>query len=159
MGAAKVRSFSELEATFMEYIQDIVYCTMTTVDHKARPRARVVQPIWEVADGVPIGWLATYRTPVKIAHLANNPHTTYSYWNPRQNAVFVDSVSAWVSDQGTKARVWDLYRQNSPAGVGYDPHTFWPQGPTAPQYHLLRITPWRIQVLRGADLSSRIWTD
>ncbi|MET7718944.1 pyridoxamine 5'-phosphate oxidase family protein [Streptomyces sp. NPDC005407] len=157
--AVKVESFSEIEDKFVEYIQGIVYCTMITVDKKGRPRARVLLPIWEVDDGRPIGWLAAYRTPVKVAHLANNPHTTYSYWDPRQNAVYVDSVSTWVEDEETKRYVWDLYGKGSPTGVGYNPGNFWRGGPTDPQYHVIRIEPWRIQVLRGSDLSSRIWTD
>ena len=66
----KVTSFGEIEEQFAAYIGDIVYATMTTVDAKGRPRARVLIPIWEVVDGRPIGWLATYRTPVKAAHLA-----------------------------------------------------------------------------------------
>lgn len=49
--------------------------------------------------------------------------------------------------------------QGEPAGVGYDPRNFWRGGPTDPEYHVLRIDPWRIQVLRGTDLSSRMWTD
>ncbi|MCC3776524.1 pyridoxamine 5'-phosphate oxidase family protein [Streptomyces sp. UNOB3_S3] len=157
--ATKVATFSEIEDKFFEYIRDIVYCTMITVDRKGRPRARVLLPIWEVVDGRPVGWLAAYKTPVKAAHLANNPHTTYSYWNPRQNAVFIDSVSTWATDQETRAYAWDLYRKGSPAGVGYNPRNFWREGPTDPKYHVLRIDPWRVQVLRGTDLTSRIWTD
>ncbi|GGY84622.1 pyridoxamine 5'-phosphate oxidase family protein [Streptomyces omiyaensis] len=157
--ATKVESFSEIEDKFFSYIQDIVYCTMITVDRKARPRARVLLPIWEVVDGKPVGWLAAYKTPVKVAHLANNPHTTYSYWNPRQNAVFIDSVSTWAEDAETRRYAWDLYRKGSPAGVGYNPLNFWRGGPDDPKYHVLRIDPWRVQVLRGSDLSSRIWTD
>ncbi|MEU4542566.1 hypothetical protein [Nonomuraea dietziae] len=57
--------------------------------------------------------------------------------------------------------VWELYRQGSPQGVGYDPRAYWRQGPDDPGYHLLRMDPWRIQVLRGRDLAggrpSRIW--
>ncbi|NBM18394.1 pyridoxamine 5'-phosphate oxidase family protein [Streptomyces sp. GC420] len=136
-----------------------MYCTMITVDKKSRPRARVLLPIWETVDGRPVGWLAAYKTPVKVAHLANNPHTTYSYWNPRQNAVFIDSVSHWVDDPETKKYAWDLYAKGSPVGVGYNPRNFWHLGPSDPKYHVLRIDPWRVQVLRGSDLSSRIWTD
>ncbi|MFT2016712.1 pyridoxamine 5'-phosphate oxidase family protein [Streptomyces sp. 796.1] len=156
--ALNVSSFSALESEFLQYVSDIRYATMTTVDKQGRPRARVLLPVWEVVDGQPVGWLATYKTPVKSAHLANNPHTTYSYWSPRQNAVFIDSVSTWVDDPATKLRGWELYRKGSPAGVGYDPRGYWSGGPTDPQYHLLRIEPWRVQVLRGRDLSSRIWT-
>lgn len=158
MNAARVRSFAEIEAPFLACIQRTVYCTMITVDRKARPRARVVLPVWEPAGDRPTGWLAAYRTPVKAAHLANNPHTTYAYWHPSQDAVFVDGTSSWVTDQDTRLHVWELYRANSPPGVGYDPHTFWSQGPTDPEYRVLRIDPWRIQVLRGSDLTSRIWT-
>ncbi|MEU8709907.1 pyridoxamine 5'-phosphate oxidase family protein [Streptomyces sp. NPDC048565] len=159
MGAVKVNSFSEIESAFVKYVQDIVYCTMITVDKKGRPRARVLLPIWETVDGKPVGWLAAYKTPVKVAHLANNPHTTYSYWNPRQNAVFADSVSRWVEDLETKTYAWDLYSKGSPQGVGYNPGNFWSQGPSDPKYGLIRIDPWRVQVLRGSDLSSRLWTE
>lgn len=157
MGAAQVRSFSEIEAAFVKYVQQTVYCTMITVDRRNRPRARVVQPVWETVDERPVGWLAVFRTPVKAAHLANNPHTTYAYWHPCQDAVFVDSVSAWVDDRDTKLRAWDLYLRTSPPGVGYDPHLYWSGGPDSPDYQLLRIDPWRVQVVRGSDLRSRIW--
>ncbi|QTE01911.1 pyridoxamine 5'-phosphate oxidase family protein [Streptomyces cyanogenus] len=157
--ATKVDSFSEIADKFFEYIGDIRYCTMITVDKKSRPRARVLLPVWEVVDGRPVGWLAAYKTPVKVAHLANNPQTTYSYWNPRQNAVFVDSVSTWAEDMENRTYAWNLYQKGSPAGVGYDPYNFWSGGPADPKYHVLRIDPWRVQVLRGSDLSSRIWTD
>ncbi|MEU2244918.1 pyridoxamine 5'-phosphate oxidase family protein [Streptomyces sp. NPDC018338] len=158
MPAATVESFSEIEDAFISYIQDIVYCTMITVDRKSRPRARVLLPVWEIVEGKPVGWLAVYKTPVKAAHLARNPHTTYSYWNPRQNAVFIDSVSTWAEDPESRQHAWDLYREGSPAGVGYDPVGFWRGGPEDPGYHVLRIDPWRVQVLRGSDLKSRIWT-
>lgn len=152
----KVTSFGEIEEQFAAYIGDIVYATMTTVDAKGRPRARVLIPIWEVVDGRPIGWLATYRTPVKAAHLATNPHTTFSYWSPRQNAVSLDTVAEWADDQTLARRVWDLYRKGSPPGAGYELGNFW-KSSADPELHVLRLTPWRIQVIRGADLQSKIW--
>ncbi|MFI6291725.1 pyridoxamine 5'-phosphate oxidase family protein [Nonomuraea sp. NPDC050790] len=148
--------FSEIQDAFEAYIGDIVYATMTTVDKKNRPRARVLIPIWEVVDGEPLGWLATYRTPVKEAHLANNPHTTFSYWTPRQNAVNVDTVAEWVDDLEVKRRVWDLYRKTSPRGAGYNLGNFW-KSPGDPKLHVLRLEPWRVQVIRGTDLRSQIW--
>lgn len=153
----KVGSFSDLEDAFLAYIQDIVYATMTTVDKKNRPRARVLLPIWEVRDDHPIGWIAAYRTPVKVAHLARNPHTTISYWNPKQNAVFADCTAEWVEDPDTRREIWDLYKKGSPPGVGYDPANFWRGGPADPKFGLLRLDPWRVQVLRGIDLSSVFW--
>jgi hypothetical protein len=159
VSAAPVASFAAIEDAFLATVRRTVYCTMVTVDRRGRPRARVVLPVWEVAGGRPVGWLATYRTPVKAAHLAHNPHTTYAYWHPEQDAAFVDSVSSWADDAPTAHRVWELYRAGSPPGVGYDPRSFWSRGPADPEYRVLRIDPWRIQVVRGADLTSRVWSD
>lgn len=152
-----VATFAEIEDQFNDYVGDIVYATMTTVDARSRPRARILILVWETVGGRPLGWLATYKTPVKAAHLAGNPHTTFSYWTPRQNAVSVDAVAAWVDDLPAKQHVWDLYRRTSPRGAGYDLGNFW-GSPTDPKLHVLRLEAWRVQVIRGTDLRSRIWT-
>ncbi|MEU5655275.1 pyridoxamine 5'-phosphate oxidase family protein [Streptomyces sp. NPDC047737] len=152
-----VSAFSEIQETFLAYVRDIKYATMVTVDRRHRPRAQVLLPVWEIVDGEPIGWLAAHRTPVKSAHLADNPHTTYAYWSPRQNAAFVDSVSTWADDEKSKVHAWDLYERGGPPGLGYDPVRYWPGGPGDPGYHVLRIVPWRIQLVRGSDLHSTLW--
>ncbi|MDT0345113.1 pyridoxamine 5'-phosphate oxidase family protein [Streptomyces litchfieldiae] len=157
MSTATVASFGDIEDEFTAYLRDIRYATMVTVDAGGRPRARVLIAVWEVADGRPVGWLATYRTPVKTAHLAANPHTTFSYWSPRQNAVFIDADATWAEDEADRRRAWDLYRAGSPRGVGYDPAAYWRGGPADPQYHLLRLAVRRVQVVRGTDLRGRIW--
>ncbi|MFD5765704.1 pyridoxamine 5'-phosphate oxidase family protein [Streptomyces sp. NPDC127049] len=159
MAATQVKTFAEIEQQFFEYVRTIAYATMVTVDSRSRPRARVLMPVWELVDGRPVGWLAVHRTPVKAAHLARNPHTTYAYWSPRQNAVFVDGVTTWAEDPEVKRYAWELYREGSPEGVGYDPVRYWPGGPEDPGFHVLRIDPWRVQVVRGTDLRSHIWTD
>jgi NAD(P)-dependent dehydrogenase (short-subunit alcohol dehydrogenase family)/general stress protein 26 len=153
----KVAKFDDIQDSFFDYVQDIVYATMITVDKLGRPRARVLLPIWQVVDGEPIGWLAAYRTPVKTAHLANNPHATFSYWSDRQNVVHVDTVSTWVDDTDVKHKAWELYRKGSPPGVGYDPIRYWRKGMDDPEFAVLRMVPWRVQVVRGTDLFSRIW--
>lgn len=157
MATIRVNEFAEMESTFFAYVRDIRYATMITVDRRSRPRARVLLPVWEVVDGRPLGWLASYRTPVKAAHLAGNPHTTYSYWSPRQNTVHVDALSAWADDTAARHHAWDLYRRGGPPGVGYDPVHYWPGGPDSPEYHVIRIEPWRVQLVRGTDLSSTLW--
>jgi general stress protein 26 len=153
----QTRSFADIRDRFNTYLAQVGYANMTTVDRKGRPRNRVLIAVWEETDdGLPVGWLATYRTPVKAAHLAANPHASFSYWSPRQNAAFVDVTASWVTDPEARRHVWRLYRTGSPAGVGYDPGAFW-SGPDDPQYHLLRLDPWRIQLVRGTDLHSTIW--
>jgi hypothetical protein len=46
-----VDPFYEIKDEFFGYMGDIVYATMTTVDAKGRPRARILIAVWEVADG------------------------------------------------------------------------------------------------------------
>jgi general stress protein 26 len=153
--------FAAIRTDLTEVLGAINYATMTTVDRRGRPRNRVLIAVWELAGERPVGWLATFRTPVKAAHLAANPHVTLSYWNPRQDFAAVDAVAEWVDDRAVRRRVWELYASGSPAGVGYDPRPYWPAGPDDPGFHVLRLDPWRVQVLRGRELAagvpSRIW--
>ena len=162
MSATRVPSFAPLRADVADVLGQINYATMTTVDRRGRPRSRVLIAVWELDGERPVGWLATFRTPVKAAHIAHNPHVGMSYWSPRQDTVSIDTVAAWVEDPDVKQRVWELYRRGSPRGVGYDPRPFWPAGPEGPGFHVLRLDPWRVQVLRGRELAagipSRIWT-
>ncbi|MGQ4268794.1 pyridoxamine 5'-phosphate oxidase family protein [Nocardiopsis changdeensis] len=157
----RVHTFADLREDFDAVVGSVNYATMVTVDAKGRPRTRVLIPVWETEGDEPRGWLATYRTPVKAAHLANNPHVTFSYWNPTQNTASVDATAAWTEDPADRRRVWDLYRYGSPPGAGYDPSGFW-KGPDDPELSVLRVDPWRVQVLRGRDLvtgvPARIWT-
>jgi general stress protein 26 len=156
----RVGSFAELRADVATILGRIVYATMTTVDRRGRPRSRILIVVWELDAERPVGWLGTSKTPVKTAHLARNPHVTMSYWDPRQDFVSIDSVAEWVEDPEVHRRVWDLYRHGSPPGVGYEPGQFW-RGPDDPDFNVLRLDPWRVQVLWGRDLArgipSRIW--
>ncbi|KMS69570.1 hypothetical protein ACM01_34655 [Streptomyces viridochromogenes] len=64
------------------------------------------------------------------------------------------------SSRGFDDRVVDELHHNikgSPPGVGYDPVQYWRGGPEDPEYHVIRIEPWRIQLVRGSDLRSIIW--
>lgn len=152
----EVADYTEIEAEFDQYVGRINYATMVTVDSKNRPRTRVLIPVWEKVDGAPLGWLATYHTPVKAAHIARNPHVNFSYWDRRNDSVAVDAVAEWVPDLAVKRHVWDLYERTSPRGAGYPLGQFW-KSPDDPELHVMRLAPWRIQVIRGTDLRSRIW--
>ena len=159
---AHVHAFADLRPDFDAIVGAVNYATMTTVDTEGRPRSRVLIPVWETADEKPFGWLGTFRTPVKAAHIAGNPHVTFSYWSPAQNTVAIDAVAAWTDDTAEREHVWDLYRHGSPPGAGYDPEQFW-HGPQDPKFQVLRLAPWRVQVLRRHDLvtgiPARIWRD
>lgn len=150
---ARLVSFADLRDDAAAIIGDVVYSTMITVDKQNRPRSRVLIVAWELEGEHPIGWLATNKTPVKAAHIARNPHVTTSYWSPRQNVVALDNIANWDREPGTAEKVWDLYRVGSPRGNGYDPGQYW-AAPDDPAFHVMRLTPWRIQVLTAHELNS-----
>ena len=86
--------FRTFESDFLTFTADIVYCTVTTVDTKRRPRSRIMHPIFEVVDGDPRGWAVTDRSPVKSRHIAGNPYVACSYWSPAQNTVAIDCTAS-----------------------------------------------------------------
>ncbi len=152
-------SFAPYEADFLRLTSDIVWCTATTVDPQGRPRSRILHPIFEVRDGYPVGWVATNRTPIKVAHLAANPSLACSYWSPAQNTVMVDCLASWVEDLDTKRQVFNLFN-STPPPLGYDLSALGSEENEL--FTPLRLDPWRIQIMvfQGWDeksLKPRTW--
>jgi general stress protein 26 len=151
-----VAAFSEIQDEFNERIERIVWCTVTTVDRKGRPRGRLLHPIWEGSTG----WIATGRNSFKAKHLESNPHVSLAYWDPQHEQVYADCRAEWVDDPAEKARVWELFKA-TPAPMGYDLGLFWKEGPEDLGYGLLRLVPWRVelwslqQMMQGAP--PRVW--
>ncbi|MGE3073123.1 MAG: pyridoxamine 5'-phosphate oxidase family protein [Dehalococcoidia bacterium] len=149
-------SWEELQPDFSRITNRIVWCTVTTVDAKGRPRARILHPVW---DGT-TGWIATGRQSFKAKHLERNPYVSLSYWDQEHEQVYAECKATWADSQETKNEVWDLVK-NAPPPVGYDPGLFWQQGPTDPNFGALRLDPWRIEVYGLRDMMqgkpSRVW--
>ena len=139
----ETQDFGDIAAEFEARITRIVWCTVATVDRKGRPRTRILHPIWEG----PTGWIATGRHSLKEKHLAANPHVSLTYWDPKHEQVYVEAAAAWDDDPAQKQRIWDLYK-NTPPPLGYDPAIIpvWKDGPASPEFGVLRLTPWRIEV-------------
>lgn len=155
-------SFVNIQEDFLRFTADIVYCTVTTVDAQGRPRSRVMHPIFEVVDGQPIGWAVTDRSPVKTRHLAANPYVSCAYWSPAQNTVYVDCRASWVDDIAGKQHVWALFRGTPPPLGWGDMSAYEPEGIAHPLFQPLRLSPWRVQVLRAeqvarGDFHPRTW--
>jgi hypothetical protein len=160
--STEVGAFSELRDDFVRLTNEIVWCTVATVDEKDRPRTRMLHVSWEVDNGRPTGWATTSRTPTKTAHLAHNPYVSCSYWTPAQNVVYVDCETAWVDDVEAKQHVWGVAAAEA-ARLGFDAYSVWPGGPTDPGFEVLRLDPWRVQITlhdmpNGKTVgSSRVW--
>ncbi len=116
--STSMTTFEDIRGDVSSIISDSVYTTMTTVDRKGRPRSRALIVVWQLDLPEPVGWLGTFKTPIKAAHIANNPHVGTAYWSRREDAAYLDSVASWVDDPDTAQAVWDMYRHGSPRGVG-----------------------------------------
>jgi hypothetical protein len=146
-------AFTEIEGDFLRITGETVFCTATTVDPHGRPRNRMLHPVFVVRDGQPIGWALTGRTPAKTRHLAQNPHMACSFWNPSHDTVFVDCVAEWVDDDREKEEVWALFR-DTPQPLGWGEEGLAGYGPDrwrAALFTPLRLNPWRVQVMPGAE--------
>lgn len=150
-----VESFADIEQDFLDRIGRIVWATVTTVDTKGRPRARILHPIWEG----PVGWIATGRHSHKEHHLAQNPYISLSYWDPEHEQVYAECRAEWVDDLGEKERIWKLFG-STPQPLGYDLGLFW-KSSDDPNYGLLKLTPWRIEVSALSDMingrPAKVW--
>ncbi|MCK9517653.1 MAG: pyridoxamine 5'-phosphate oxidase family protein [Dehalococcoidia bacterium] len=144
-----VRSFDEIRDTFNARIARIVWATVTTVDAKGRPRARLLHPIWDGSTG----WIATGRHSFKAKHIELNPYVSVSYWDQQHEQVFAECRAQWADDTETKRRVWELFKSTAPP-LGYDPAMFWPKGPDDREFGALRLEPWRIELYSLADLAA-----
>lgn len=132
--------FADLEAKFHEITNRIVWCTVTTVDTRGRPRSRILHPVWDGATG----WIATGRQSHKAKHLAGNPYVSLTYWDPKHEQTIIECKAEWQDDLETRAWLWD-YLKTTPEPVGYDPSLFW-KSHTDESFGALRLTPWRLEV-------------
>ncbi|HEY5680633.1 MAG TPA: pyridoxamine 5'-phosphate oxidase family protein [Pseudomonadales bacterium] len=143
-----VASFTDLSEKFTEITERIVWCTVSTVDAKGRPRSRILHPVWEGATG----WIATGRHSHKARHLANNPYVSLSYWDPQHEQTMIECKAEWQDDQPTRDRIWELLK-TTPEPVGYDPALFWSSAADE-NFGVLKLTPWRLEVWSLAAMSA-----
>ncbi len=147
--------FSEIRDDFNARVQRIVWCTVTTVDTKGRPRSRILHPYWEETTA----WVLTSRHSLKEKHLAANPHVAISYWDPQHQQVYAEGIAEWEDGQAEKTRIWETVKA-TPEPYGWDPGMIW-SGPDDPGYGLLKITPRRIELSALSDLplgkGPRVW--
>jgi general stress protein 26 len=150
-----VSSFADIEEEFMNRVKRIVWCTVTTVDTKGRPRARLLHPIWEGGTG----WIATGRNSHKAKHIESTPYVSLSYWDPEHQQIYAECKAEWVDDMGEKKRLWDLFK-STPEPLGYDLKNFW-KSVDDPTYGLLKLTPWRLEVSALSDMMTgqepKVW--
>lgn len=146
----EVGSFDEIADEFNKRVSRIVWCTVSTVDRRGRPRSRILHPIWEGTTG----YVGTGPNSFKAKHLAKNPWVSCSYWDPQHEMVYADCLAEWVEDPHEQRRIWELFK-STPEPYGYDPATIWPDGPDSDAFGVLKLTPWRIELYSIGDMMER----
>jgi hypothetical protein len=136
----------------MDIAHATVWCSMTTVDAKGRPRSRIVHPVWVLEDDTVTGWLTTRRTPVKSAHLAANQFVSLAYIAQSTGFAYFDCRAEWVEDAAGKANCWNAFLE-APDPARYDPANIWPDGPRSDTFEALRFTPYRVQAARAEQIA------
>ncbi|MEV4319417.1 pyridoxamine 5'-phosphate oxidase [Actinocrispum sp. NPDC049592] len=153
MATAIEVDLADLTDDLAEIVNRIVWSTVTTCDRLGRPRSRIMHPVWEITPDRVTGVIGSFPTPTKQAHIARSPWLTCGYWSPDHDAAFIDCHATWAAD------THDAWTRLT---AGYDPTTIWPNGPTSPNFAALLLTPHRIQIIRGADVSrgapTPMWT-
>jgi hypothetical protein len=149
----RVQSFAAIEEAFIVRAHGTVWCSAATIDGHARPRSRVLHPIWEGATG----WVTTRRRSPKGKDLAATPYVSLAYVADPVHPTYADCLAQWEDDLAVKQRVWDLCRA-APPPLGYDPGTMF-RDASDPDYGLLRLTPYRIALedVSGTGERRLIW--
>lgn len=128
----------------------MVWCNMATVDEHGRPRSRILHPIWEGQTG----WITTRRHSYKGKHLSANPYVSLAYITDIAKPLYVDCYAEWVDDINIKYHVWELVK-NAPAPVGFDPAPIY--GQVDESFGILKLTPWRIELVNLPDGVPQVW--
>jgi general stress protein 26 len=149
----EVDDFADIAEEFRRRIEQTQWATMTTVDERGRPRGRLVHPVWEE----PVCWLATGRHSFKAKHLEQNPYVSLAYWDQSHEQIYAECTATWVDDGAERRRLWDLYAHKP---EGYPLDRFF-RRPDHPEYGLLRLDPWRIELwdVKGlfAQTPPQVW--
>jgi general stress protein 26 len=137
-----------------QFFQDVdaasekaVWAAVATVSDDA-PRVRLVHPTWEGR----VLWFATGTGSPKHVQLEKNPQIDVQYQvaPPDFIHVLIRGAASIVTDEAEKKRVWGV--------MNYDLADFWPDGPTDPNYTLIRIDPTRVELSKMfGSMDKQVW--
>jgi general stress protein 26 len=115
--------------------QTRLHAYLATADGK-QPTIRSMSPI--LGPDLTI-WIATYLSSRKVKHIRTNPRVALEFTTQPDGdkLVLVLGRAKIVRDMAEKKRAWEL--------AGFDMLQYWPEGPSAKEYCLLRVIPSRIE--------------
>ena len=152
----KTHDFAAIESELMTRVNTMVWCSVATIDSQGRPRSRILHPLWEGTTA----WITTDPRSLKSRHLARQPYLSLAYVSDVAKPAYADCLAEWIDDPATRRHVWDLCQQTPPP-MGFDPTPIYgtPETPGEgqPQFGVLRLTPYRIQLVQW-PAPPMIWT-
>lgn len=152
----KTHAFAAVEPEFKARVDTMVWCNGATIDARGRPRSRILHPLWEGA----LAWITTDPRSLKSQHLSQNPYVSLAYVSDVAKPAYADCLAEWIDDPATRRHVWELCLWTPPP-MGFDPAPIYgtPEmpGEGQPRFGVLRLTPYRIQLVQWPD-APIIWT-
>ncbi len=133
------RSVDSLVQFAREEMAEARYCFLITLDDLGQPQARLMDAFEPEADMTV--WMATSLNTRKVRQLRHDPRATLAYET--------DGGNGYVTLIGRVRLVDDLEERRKRWKTGWE--AFYPEGPTDPEYLLLRFTPTRIELMSPAD--------
>lgn len=119
----------ELQQRLCELIGECSSANLITIGPEGYPRGRLMADA-NVAEDWTL-WYATFTSSRKVQEIASQPKVTLFYERKRDQAFACVMGEAEVcTDQQTKDEYWKE-----------DWRTFWPQGPTDPDYCIIKVRP------------------
>ncbi len=110
-------------------------CFMITVNEKKEARARLMQP-FPPEDDLTI-WLGAESGSGKIEEIQHHSLVTLAYQDPSENAyVSLMGQASIITSLQLRRKYWDESFR-----------AFWPNGPDGQDYLLIRVSPYKIEVL------------
>ena len=125
-----------------------IWCALATVADDNEPRVRMVHPTWE-GD---ILWIATGPQTAKAREIREIGAVDIQFQVAPDDFVhlLVRGNASVLTDQEAKSRIWDV--------MDYDLAQFWPNGPTSPDYCVIRAEPIRVELsYMFGTLNKRVW--
>jgi len=149
----KIAAFAEIADEFLERVNTMVWCNVATIDHKERPRSRILHPLWQGE----VGWITTRRGSPKAQHLEAHPFVSLAYIADVVKPVYIDCHAVWIEDSAIKRHIWHLL-QTTPPPLGFDPTPIYGSVDHS-EFGLLKLTPWRVEITSVATVPAerKIW--
>lgn len=142
--AEKDTFFRDVEAAAKKSI----WCALATVTANHEPRVRMVHPTWE-GD---ILWIATGPQTAKAREIQNNDAVDIQFQVAPPDFVhlLVRGRASVLQDKETRDRIWDV--------MDYDLAQFWPNGPSSPDFCVIRVAPSRVELsYMFGTTNQRVW--